>query len=384
MKKVRLNLDGKHPHYAVPQGLWSVDIDSDGRQDLDRSNADNSFHQCLSYEPGPLDWKQLSPLNKLGVLTYEGNDIAVLDYLSKSNCPVYDFTWRNHGQKQLDFSGSRKLHALAVEVPYKTFRLTLPKREGLRSLRILDPPPGCRLTVHAPHSGKGLLVDIVGTGLLRIPGLRQIEQLEIVSADAVDLDSLARAYPQLEAIHIRGRSVTLTGIASLARLNSLREMWFHGCYAMNAAEFPEPEQMPLLEEVAFDGLRAEDAVILKKKYRGVKQIAVCGKRSPEWIAANLDNPFRDWEEEFGRAAGNKAMKAWATADTELKQLNSADAAKGREILKAFVEVFNQMERRSGLETDQREMIYEVFSELASRLPSGSVTDEDYDEWAEYS
>ncbi|MEZ5941476.1 MAG: hypothetical protein R3C18_08805 [Planctomycetaceae bacterium] len=385
MKMVTLNLDGKHPHYVVPEDIWRMNFDSDARADVEIPNPPNSFSQCLSFEPVPLDWRQLLRLKeRFGVLTYKGNDVAVLEYLSHPKCSVYEFGWSEHGQRQLDFSDARKLHSLSVEVLSKAFRLTLPLREGLRSLRIVRPPGGCRLTVHAPDLGRGLILTIVEGILPKISGLKQIEGLEFIRASEVDLDAVVRAYPHLEYIRVFGKSVTLAGIASLARLRSLKKMWFNSCYAMNAAEFPELNELPLLEDVNFDGLRVEDAAILKNKYKGVKQLRIAGKRSAEWIANNLDNPFRNWDEDFGRAAGNKAMQAWTTASTELKKLADGNATRAREILKAYVDVFNQMERRSGLETDQRELIYEAFTELASRLPSGIVSDDDYYDWAEYS
>lgn len=384
MKTVKLNLDGKLPQYVVPDDLYQLYIDAGGRQERDLAAEPYSFAMHQSYEPGPLDWGQLVQLKRLGHIYYKGDDIGVLDYLSRPDCSVIEFRWNGHGQKHLDFSRSHKLHTLIVEVPYKAFRLTLPEREGLRSLRLLSPPAGCRLTVNAPNQGNGLNVYIGGSDVLRIPGLKGIEGLAIFSATTVDLHFLGRAYPQLESLHISGRSVTLTGIAALARLKSLKKMWFTNCFAMHVAEFPGRDELPLLEDVSFNGLRVEDASILKKKYKGVKWLHIVGKRNAEWIENNLDNPFRNWDEEFGRAAGNKAMKAWATARTELKKLDTPDAAEGSAILKAFVEVFNQMERRSGFETDQRETIYDAFTELASRLPTGSVTDDDYYEWAEYS
>ena len=96
------------------------------------------------------------------------------------------------------------------------------------------------------------------------------------------------------------------------------------------------------------------------------------------------NPFRRWDDFFASSTAKKAMGAWKTARSTIAQLGSKPArSKARKALRDFVAVFNQLDQKSGLETDQREQIHAEFVNLAAMLPKDFVTEDDYSSWAEY-
>ncbi|MCA9032647.1 MAG: leucine-rich repeat domain-containing protein, partial [Planctomycetaceae bacterium] len=282
------------------------------------------------------------------------------------------------------FSNAKALDNIGIEVTGKLLHIKLPTHGRFEYLRILQPPKGCRATVVCPNRGEGVTLMIYGPTFLAIPGLKQIRRLQLFDCRDVDLSNIAKAYPHLASLDISGKAVTLRHEESLTKLKSLEELCIQNCYTMDVTAFPDPTHLPALESLDIDGLRVDDADALKAKYQSLEELGLRGKRTAEWIANNLDNPFRDWSDYFGAAAGKKAMSAWNTANNDLTKLGKkVNAKKSATILKAFVEVFNQLEAKSGLETDQRETIYDAFMALTKKLPSGMVSETHYYDWAAF-
>lgn len=374
---VVLNLDGKHPKCQIPNDTWRISLDSDDREQVDG-------YWNLSYAAGPLDWSQLSRLKELKDVTYSGRDASVLDYLASPKCTVSTFSWHESGRSRFDFSNAKALDNIGIEVTGKSLHIKLPTHGRFDYLRILHPPEGCRATVVCPNRGEGVTLMIYGPTFLAIPGLKQIRRLQLFDCRDVDLSGIAKAYPHLESLDISGKAVALRQEGALAKLKFLEELRIHECYTMSVAAFPDPAEIPALESLEVDGVRAADAEALKAKYQSLEELSLRGKRTPEWIANNLENPFRDWSDFFGSATGKKAMSAWNTANNALGKLGKkANAKNSATILKAFVDTFNQLEEKSGLETDQRETIYDAFMALTEELPKGMVTEDHYYEWAEF-
>ncbi|MCA8987896.1 MAG: hypothetical protein KDA78_09665, partial [Planctomycetaceae bacterium] len=365
---VVLNLDGKHPKCRVPNDVWRISIDSEGRETCEG-------YWDLSYQPGPLDWNQLKRLKNLSDLTYRGPDATVLDFLASRECRVRTFTWSESGRSRFDFSTANAIDNLGIYVQKKSLQLKLPVHGRMDYLRLITPPSGCRVTVVCPKQGEGLRLMIYQGELLSISGLKQLTDLQLFNCRDVDIAAIAKAYPNLKSLDIMGKAVVLSGEAALSKLKSLEELNIHECYNMDVNSFPGPDQLPALQEVNFDGLRREDALLLKEKFQGIKELSIRGKRTAEWIANNLENPFRFWEDYFGATAGKKAMAAWKTASSSIPDSGKKPSKNtARKCLQAFVNVFNQLEQRTGLETDQREEIYDAFFQLVARLPAETVTE----------
>jgi hypothetical protein len=113
------------------------------------------------------------------------------------------------------------------------------------------------------------------------------------------------------------------------------------------------------------------AAAAKKAYkaetaRGLN-LSVRQPRKPEWLAANLDNPFREWDgSEFVTSAqAKKAATLYRKARTDALKLAADMATQAgpladalRPVVLAYTEGFNAMDRRSSfIETVEREQIY---------------------------
>jgi DNA-binding LytR/AlgR family response regulator len=103
-------------------------------------------------------------------------------------------------------------------------------------------------------------------------------------------------------------------------------------------------------------------------------------RKPEWLAENLDNPFRDWDgrEHITAANARKAAslyKRTLSALTGLARRREAEelsAEAVREALETLVrgytETFNKMDRRARfIETVEREKNYLVLVDLLQSI-----------------
>ena len=117
----------------------------------------------------------------------------------------------------------------------------------------------------------------------------------------------------------------------------------------------------------FDGIPRSTAKALKARFPGVR---IRGAKADAWIAANIENPLRDWVDDDERA-GQRACKAYAKA---LKAI----AADPEKALRAFVEELNAIDERYGIiDTIRREEAGDVFMDLARR---GGVDDDTASDW----
>ncbi|MEZ6124198.1 MAG: hypothetical protein R3C49_13630 [Planctomycetaceae bacterium] len=317
-------------------------------------------------------------------LTYRGSDASVVDYLCSKACTVEVFSWCESGQNRFDFSAATVLTDLGLEITGRSAHLRLPVHGHFEQLRLMKVSAGCKVSVACPEKGRGVCLMVADGPLVTIPGLKKISSLELFGVRNVDVAEVVKAYPNLTELTMSFKSGGLISVTSLTKLRHLKCLRIFECYDLNVPDFPGAAQMPNLQTVYIDGIRAADAKLRAETLRGIEDLTICGRRTDQWIANNLDNPFRHWDEDSGASTGKKVMNAWKTAMTEIGKLPARGSkTKGKAVLNSFVEVFNKLDQRSGLTTDQREQIRDAFFGLAAKLPPGTVTDDDYDSWAKY-
>jgi hypothetical protein len=118
--------------------------------------------------------------------------------------------------------------------------------------------------------------------------------------------------PYLAEIVIRDVPGGIANIGALAALPELRHFSGIEIYGFDAKAFPAPPQASSLLEVYFSGLSTGDAKVLRRRLADVPTVSFDRVRSVAWLAANADNPFRDWEDTYG-SVGNGAGKLWRKA-----------------------------------------------------------------------
>ena len=112
----------------------------------------------------------------------------------------------------------------------------------------------------------------------------------------------------------------------------------------------------------------------KRKEEGL-DLWIQKPRKPEWLAQNLDNPFRSWDGQENISAANvkKAADLYKKTRAEilkLEQSSPIEAAQTAETLvRAYTETFNKMDKRKYfIETVEREDIYCALTELLDLIP----------------
>lgn len=121
-----------------------------------------------------------------------------------------------------------------------------------------------------------------------------------------------RELEELESfrIHWRKPPGQLIDAAALASLTHLAVIELVDGYGLDADTLPD---LTSLTQLSISGLRRSIAPALKVRYRGTGvRLVLEGAKPDTWLAANLNNPFRDWVDDDARG-GAAACKAYASA-----------------------------------------------------------------------
>ncbi len=308
----------------------------------------------------PVRWGELDRLPRLTAISYAGSDLAVLAHL-RARPLIRKLSWSQHGRDAIDLRGTH-LAEVGVEV-LAPLTLTLPPE--VRELRVSG--DASRLTVVQPGDGDGLTVTVGpgADGRTRLPvrGLPALRALRVVNAATVEVAALA-AHPALTHLYLHGDAVRVPDVEALAALRALRVLELVHGYGVDAARLPVAAQAwPALERAVVDGYRKPDAPRWKAALAGVASVELRGGKTDTWLAANLDNPFRDWVDR-SPSVGKRAAAAWRAARTAIGDgVGRRDAERA---LRSLVDAFNRLDARDGLDTVDREEIGEAFFALATR------------------
>jgi hypothetical protein len=164
-------------------------------------------------------------------------------------------------------------------------------------------------------------------------------------------------------------------------LKHLTVLMLTEAYGLDADTLPD---LPALRHLDLYGLRRSVAKPLRARYRDIR-LVLHGAKSDTWLAANLDNPFRDWVDDDERG-GRAACKAYADA---VKAIDKLAPPRGEDsvqpILRTLVDQLNKVEEQYGIiDTLRREEAGDAFINLATRagVPS-EVADAWFDDWRDF-
>jgi hypothetical protein len=325
-------------------------------------------------------WEGLDALPRLTEVTVHGVAAGLVAHLRAR--PLIDkLRWTHLPGPALDLSGTH-LDRLSIDLT-APLALTLPS--SLREL-LLTGDPGL-LEISEERRGARLEIHVIGdrkaVGLVR--GVGALRGLELSSTGVVDAGAIVDAYPELQELSLRD-ATRVEDVARLAALRRLRRISFYGCYRLDVAALPPASAWPELERVRISGHRLPDATTLQERFGGAPRFELSDGKTEEWLAANFDNPFRDWID-YDTRAGRAAAAAWAEARAALlpveepappmvpppgspraRPRRAKPHAKPRpsaeEVLRTFVEAFNEIEAWHGIDTVAREVVADAFTELA--------------------
>jgi hypothetical protein len=242
---------------------------------------------------------------------------------------------------------------------------------SIETVLLRDPPAG--LQVAAPDEGRRvdlrLFQDgsdvVIPTGLrrvstvwLRVGGEVSVAVLETLS----ELRDLTLSFDAPPGI--------IADLAHLPRHRHLRTLKLDDAYGLDPDALPE---LPHLRDLVLHGTRRTTVTTLRRRFaHGPVTLSVDGAKSERWLAAHMDNPFRDWVEEstaFGRAACAAYTRAQQAINAIAPEAPDRSAA-GEQALRDLVADLNTINSEHQLiDTILREQAWNAFRELAGRLPT---------------
>lgn len=277
---------------------------------------------------------------------------------------VHESDVRNHGERHVDLRGAN-LSRLTLEVTgvHEVFL-----NEGLEYLSLVG-QAGPELRIHAEADGRWLTL-ITSNPAMGWSGLDALGDLHVNSARDVDALGIVRRFPKLTGLRIWGAPGYLRNTAELAALPALDTLTLNDMFGITPDEFPGPERFPNLGMLWLTSIPAELAAEVKKAYKAAARdgldLSVRQPRKAEWLAENLDNPFRIWDgaDNISAAQAKKAATLYRQArSAALKAASEETSAVAlvaalTPIVTTYTEGFNKLDaRKPFLFTEEREHIY---------------------------
>ncbi|WP_144641283.1 gliding motility protein [Bordetella genomosp. 13] len=290
--------------------------------------------------PGLLPWLRTRPL------------ITELD-ISGQHDPVLDVRGTHLLRLSVDVTGMREIFL----------------NDGLNFL-FLRGKASPDLILHGEQGGRYLSVQ-AGDAELPWSGLPELEALSLRGMRSVDAGIVAARLPSLRQLRIWGGPCVMQNLDRLGELSKLSYLTLTDVFPPAGSAFPAPSCWPGLSTLWLQSIPTDLAAAVKKAYRGEAakglDLSVKQPRKPEWLAANLDNPFREWDgsDVVTPAQAKKAATLYRKARADALKLAAdlADDADGlvealTPVVHAYTEGFNAMDRRAGfIDTVAREQIY---------------------------
>ncbi len=308
-------------------------------------------------------------------IRYEGGDARVAELVRTRR--VRTLHWRVRGAARIDLAACDALVEAHIDVGDEPLTLRLPR--ALVELHVSGKVDRLRVERDAPVFPFVVHVDVPVLPQ-PIAGLEDLEELDGSTLREADLRRLA-GYRRLSELVLQGKAISVTCVEMLAALPTLRRLTLRHVYDLDAERFPAP--WPALAQVEIHGLRTATATTLKKKLAVVPALKITGAKSDAFIAENLQNPFRGWDEDdpqLGRAAG----AAWRKAQAAAAAPRNTSAARAEPILRALVDALNRLDAKHGLDTLRREEAADAFLGLAADLGvARAMAERWFDEWREF-
>ena len=316
-------------------------------------------------------------LSSLTVTKWHKN---LFEYLN-SNPFIRELVIENHGKSSLDFSETT-IDRLSVDM---TGLEELILNDDLSMLFLLgEVKDGCKIT--SPSFGSDLILYCDGS-VPKIQGLEGLEKLYIRTITELDIADILRAYPKLRELRLWGKPGNLINFAKISEFSELEVLTTMDLFGFTADEVPKPEKLQKLYMLWMDSLPEDAAKEVKKLYKKRKgeglDLWITKPRKAEWLAQNLENPFRSWdgEEHITPANAKKAADIYRktrAAMVKLIEAPSKDIEKDAEALvRDYTEGFNKMDKKKPfIDTVERDEVFTAFDGILSLIPDELDVDKD--------
>ena len=345
-------------------------MESDEQTEIGGIPVKVSSHRVTDqYEPfdSALELKALPCLSDLICERWHPD---LLEFL-RGNPFLDELTLLNHGQRTLDLRGT-SIRKLMLDM---TGLQELWLGEETEQLLFQNKGPDA-CTIHAPEDGSGLTLQFIGEYRphTELPNLRGLHGIELKD---FDLTGLAAVHPHLKELRLWGAPGNLGSFSAVGGFRELTNLSTFDLFGFGADDIPTPEQMPELRWFWMTSLPETAAKAAKQLWKSKPgmDLRITKPRKPEWLAQNLDNPFRGWDgaEHIPAAAAKKAANQYRKTRSLLMKLAAEpgeDAqAQALDAVAAYTQTFNKM---GFIETEKRDEIYMALRGILDALPDGTL------------
>jgi len=217
----------------------------------------------------------------------------------------------------------------------------------------------------------------------KIPkGLGLLPTLYISNIKNVDLIHSLSDNTELKSLFLHGKLGVVENLTAISALKKLEIFSTYEIFGFTGKDFPPPEEMPALDFIRMTSAPYEAVQSIKKQYRHIA-LDMSQARKPEWLAANMDNPFRNWEGDdmIPRGGAKKAFDIYKKTRNEFRNLCLSGVeiqSKGEALCKQYIEVFNKLDsKHEFIDTVFREDIIIALEKIISDVvkETGAIVDE---------
>lgn len=345
-------------------------MESDEQTEIGGTPVKVSSHRVTDqYEPFD-SALELKALPCLSTLICERWHPDLLEFL-RENPFIDELTLLNHGQRILDLRGT-SIRKLMLDM---TGLQELWLGEDTEQLLFQNKGPDA-CAIHTSEDGSGLTLQFIGeyrphTELPNLWGLHGIELKDF------EQTGLAAIHPHLKELRLWGAPGTVRNFSAVREFRELTNLSTFDLFGFGAADIPTPEQMSELRWFWMTSLPETAAKAAKQLWKGKlgMDLRITKPRKPEWLAQNLDNPFRGWDgaEHIPAAAAKKAANQYRKTRSQLIKLavEPCEDAQTRalDVVAAYTQTFNKM---GFIETEERDEIYMALREILDAVPGNTL------------
>lgn len=287
---------------------------------------------------------------------------------------ISELVLENHNQTKLDFSKT-SVCTLSIDM---TDVEELILNDGLEQLILLgEIRKDCNIQANGNEQTLLLQCDKV---IPKLKGLQALGKLHVIKIEELDIQEVLNAYPKLTELRLWGKPGNLLHFDTLSEFKELEVLTTMDLFGFTAEDIPRPDSLPNLRRFWMNSLPEDAAKVAKKLYKKRKgeglDLWVTQPRKPEWLAQNLDNPFRSWDGQENITPANAKKAAALYRKTRAGMVKLVESSPDEmmqgatELVKLYTEGFNKMDKgKYFIETVEREDIYTALDDILDLIPA---------------
>lgn len=287
---------------------------------------------------------------------------------------ISELVLENHNQTKLDFSKT-SVRTLSIDM---TGVEELILNDGLEQLILLgEVRKNCNIQANGNEEALLLQYDKV---IPKFKGLEALGKLHVIKIEELDIEEVLNAYPKLTELRLWGKPGNLVHFDKLPEFQQLEVFTTMDLFGFTAEDIPTPDSLPNLRRFWMNSLPEDAAKVAKKLYKKRKEegldLWITKPRKPEWLAQNLDNPFRSWDGQENITPANAKKAATLYRKTRAGMIKLVESSPDEmmqgatELVKLYTEGFNKMDKgKYFIETVEREDIYTALDDILDLIPA---------------